>query len=161
MSAMPMKPSSVVISTAALLLLAMAETTPLLHAQAVSSATVTGRVTDEQTAVVPNARIRITAVETGAVYSVLTNGDGIYTVPNLPIGAYTLQAVVPGFQTYVQTGIGLRVGDNVQINITMKVGCVSEKVEVQPGAGWVQTQQNTISQVIDQQRIVELPLNGR
>src|SRR5262245_25481168 len=158
---MSTKPSSVAVSVAAVLLLAAAGTAPVLRAQAVSSATVTGRVTDQQTAIIPNARIQITAVETGAVYSVLTNSDGIYTIPNLPIGAYTLQAAVPGFQTYIQTGIGLRVGDNVQINITMKVGTVAEKVEVAAGAGLVQTQQNTISQVIDQQRIVELPLNGR
>src|SRR5262249_55931766 len=58
-------------------------------------------------------------------------------------------------------GIGLRVGDNVQINVTMRVGAVSEKVEVSANAGLVQTQQNTISQVVDQRRIVELPLNGR
>ena len=157
---MSTKPSSAVISAAALLLIANGSMS-FLDAQAVSSATVTGRVTDEQAAIIPNARIQITAVETGAVYTVLTNADGIYTIPNLPIGAYTLQAGVSGFQTYVQTGIGLRVGDNVQINITMKVGGVAERVEVAAGAGMVQTQQNTISQVIDQQRIVELPLNGR
>ena len=134
---------------------------PTLLAQAVSNATVTGRVTDEQGAVIPEARIQITGVNTGAVYSVLTNSDGMYTVPGLPIGAYTLQAAVQGFQTYVQTGIGLRVGDTVQINIAMKIGAVAERVEVAADAGLVQTQQNTISQVIDQQRIVELPLNGR
>src|SRR5690348_3737526 len=133
----------------------------VLYAQAVSNATVTGRVTDEQGAVVPEARIQITGVSTGAVYNVVSNADGMYTVVGLPIGAYTLQAVVPGFQTYVQTGIELRVGDNVQINIAMKVGAVAEKVEVTANAGLVQTQQNTISQVIDQKRIVELPLNGR
>ena len=121
----------------------------------------TGRITDEQGAVIPGAHIQITGVNTGVVYSAVTNADGIYTVPGLPIGAYTVQATVPGFQTYVQTGIGLRVGDNVQINISMKVGAVTEKVEVSANAGLVQTQQNTISQVIDQQRIVELPLNGR
>jgi hypothetical protein len=155
MSAMPKKPSSFAIFTATLLILGIAD------AQSVSNANVTGRVTDEQDAVIPNARIQITAVNTGAVYSAVTNADGLYTVPNLPIGAYTLQAVVSGFQTYVQTGIGLRVGDNVQINIAMKVGTVSERVEVAAATGMVQTQQNTISQVIDQQRIVELPLNGR
>jgi len=119
---MSIKPCSIVISVGSLLSLGITGTAPILYAQAVSSATVTGRVSDEQTAVVPNARIQITAVETGAVYKVLSNVDGIYTIPNLPIGAYTLQAAVPGFQTYVQSGIGLRVGDNVQINITMKVG---------------------------------------
>src|SRR5205814_5780219 len=110
---------------------------------------------------VAGARIQIGGVDTGTVYHALSNADGIYTIPNLPIGAYTLQAAVPGFQTYVESGIVLRVGDNVQINITMKVGAVTEKVEVAADASMVQTQQNTISQVIDQKRIVELPLNGR
>ena len=61
----------------------------------------------------------------------------------------------------MQTGILLRVNDNVQINVTMKVGAVAERVEVHANASMVQTQQNTISQVVDQQRIVDLPLNGR
>ena len=156
------RPLRSLISVASLLMtFAIIEIAPVLHAQAVSNATVTGRVTDEQGAVVPGARIQIAGVDTGIVNNAVTNADGIYTIPNLPIGGYTLKAAVPGFQTYVQTGIVLRVGDNVQINITMKVGAVSERVEVAATASLVQTQQNTISQVIDQQRIVDLPLNGR
>src|SRR5882762_1417189 len=134
---------------------------PALCAQAVSNATVTGRVTDQQGALVIGAEIKVTGVDTGALRQAVTNADGIYTVTNLPIGAYTLQAAAPGFQTYVQTGILLRVGDNVQIDVTMRVGTVAERVEVTANTSLVQTQQNTISQVIDQQRIVELPLNGR
>jgi len=136
-------------------------TVQVLKAQAVSNANVTGRVVDEQEAVVSGAQIRMTAVNTGAVVNAVANGEGIYTIPNLPIGEYTLQATSAGFQTYVQTGILLRVGDNVAINIPMKVGRLSESVEVHANASLVQTQQNTISQVIDQQRIVDLPLNGR
>ena len=150
------------IATGALLLGFLAlGSAPILNAQAVSSATVTGRVTDEQGGLVAAARVQITGVETGTVYNAVSNADGIYTMPNLPIGAYTLQVVVPGFQTYVQNGLVLRVGDNVQLNITMRVGAVAERVEVTANTGLVQTQQNTISQVIDQRRIVELPLNGR
>src|SRR5260370_7859338 len=134
---------------------------PALYAQAVSIATVTGRVTDQQGAVLAGAQITITGVDTGAVHKAVTNDDGIYTIPSLPIGAYKFETAAPGFQTYVQTGILLRVNDNVQINVTMKVGQVGERVEVQANAGMVQTQQNTISQVIDQRRIVDLPLNGR
>ncbi len=147
--------------SAASLLLTLVASAPAVYAQAVSIAAVTGRVTDEQGALVAGAQIQIAGVNTGSVYHAVSNADGIYTIPNLPIGAYTLQAMVPGFQTYAQTGIILRVGDNVQINIAMKVGAVTERVEVMANAGIVQTQQNTISQVIDQQRIVELPLNGR
>ena len=132
-----------------------------LKAQAVSIATVTGRVVDEQGALLNGAQVRMTAVDTGVVSNAITNTEGIYTIPSLPIGAYTLQATFPGFQTYVQTGILLRVNDHVEINIPMKVGQVSESVAVEANASLVQTQQNTISQVVDQQRIVDLPLNGR
>jgi hypothetical protein len=150
-----------VTSASVLLCLIALGNTPALYAQAVSIASVTGRVVDEQGAVVTGAQIRMVGVETGAVSNAVTNSDGIYTIPSLPIGAYKLESTVPGFQTYVQSGILLRVGDHVQIDVNMKVGAVAERVEVQANAGLVQTQQNSISQVVDQQRIVELPLNGR
>ena len=101
-----------------------------------STATVTGRVVDEQGALVNGAQIRMTAVDTGVVFSAATNTDGIYTLTNLPIGSYTLQAAVPGFQTYLQTGILLRVNDHVQINIAMKVGQVTESVDCTPTLAW-------------------------
>src|SRR5947209_6338445 len=78
---------------------------PSVYAQAVSIASVTGRVIDEQGAVVTGAQIKINGVDTGVVYNVVSNEDGIYTLPSLPIGAYTLQITYPGFQTYVQTGL--------------------------------------------------------
>src|SRR5258707_1360726 len=101
---------------------ALLGTAPALYAQAVSLSSVTGRVVDEQGAVITGAQIRMIGVETGAVSNAVTNSDGIYTIPSLPIGAYTLESTVAGFQTSVQTGILLRVGDHVQINVTMKVG---------------------------------------
>jgi Carboxypeptidase regulatory-like domain len=143
------------------MVLVSANSTSVLNAQAVSIASVTGRVTDERGASVPGARIQVSSVDQGTVYTAVSNAEGIYTIASLPIGGYALQAIAPGFQTYVQSGIVLRVGDNVQINITLKVGAVSEKIEVTANTSMVQTQQNTISQVIDQKRIVELPLNGR
>src|SRR5450755_2005598 len=114
---------------------------PAMHAQAVSIASVTGRVTDDLGALVPGAQIKMTAVDTGAVYNAVTNSDGIYTIPSLPIGAYTLESTVSGFQTYAQSGILLRVGDHVQLNVSLKVGAVAERVEVHANAGLVQTQQ--------------------
>ena len=149
------------IAVSGLLLVLIVLEAPALEGQAVSIASVTGRVTDEQGALVNAAQIKMIGLDTGVAYNAATNSDGIYTFPSLPIGAYTLEATVPGFQTYLQRGILLRVNDQVQINITMKVGAVTESVEVQANAEMVQTQQNTISQVVDQQRIVDLPLNGR
>ena len=144
-----------------LMILVVLGSAPALYAQAVSVASVTGRVVDEQGALVNGAQIKMIGVDTGAVYNTSTNSNGIYTIPSLPIGAYSLEATVPGFQTYVQKGILLRVNDHVQFNITMKVGAVVDRVEVTANAEMVQTQQNSISQVVDQKRIVELPLNGR
>jgi hypothetical protein len=133
----------------------------VLSAQAVSIASVTGRVVDEQGAAISGAQIKMSAVDTGVIYSAVSNADGIYAIPSLSIGTYRLESTVPGFQTYVQTGIQLRVNDSVQINISMKVGSVAERLEVSANTELVQTQQNTIAQVVDQQRIVDLPLNGR
>jgi hypothetical protein len=132
-----------------------------LSAQAVSIASITGRVVDEQGAILPGTSIKLTGTETGVVYNAIANSEGIYTIPSVPIGVYQLEASAPGFQTWSQSGISLRVGDNVQVNINMKVGSVSERIEVTANAVLLETQQNTISQVIDQRRIVELPLNGR
>jgi hypothetical protein len=143
------------------LILVLAAMGPVLHGQAVSIAAVSGRVVDEQGAILVGAQIKITGVETGIVYNAVTNAEGFYSVPSLPIGPYTLEVTSSGFHTYIQTGILLRVDDHVQINVTMKVGAVSERVEVTATANLVQTEQNTISQVVDQQRIVDLPLNGR
>src|SRR6266852_8150457 len=149
------------VAVSTLLVAFVVGTAPALYAQAVSMATVTGRVTDQSGALVTGSQIGITAVDTGTIHNAVTNSEGLYTIPSLPIGAYTFQATAPGFQTYVQTGILLRVNDNVQINVILKVGQVGERVEVQANASMVQTQQNTISQVIDQRRILDLPLNGR
>src|ERR1035438_696124 len=102
-----------------LVTLAVLGNVPALDAQAVSNASVTGRVLDEQGALVAGAQIKMAGVDTGAVYNAVTNSDGIYNIPSLPIGAYTLESTVAGFQTYVQSGISLRVNDAVQINVTM------------------------------------------
>ena len=148
------------LSSAAALFIAL-QISISLWGQAVSVASVTGRVVDAQGAVLTGANIRLSGVETGSVYTAVANGEGLYTIPNVPIGTYTLEAAAQGFQTYAQKGLELRVGDAAQINIQMKVGSVSERVEVTASAAILQTQQTTISQVLDQRRIVELPLNGR
>src|SRR5215831_3775475 len=131
------------------------------YAQAVAVASITGRIVDSQNAVVPNVQVKCTSIETGLVHSALTNSDGFYTLPSLPVGSYTFDATGQGFQTYIQKGIVLQVNDTLQINVTITVGQVSEHVEVIANAAAVQTQQSNVSQVIDGRRIAELPLNGR
>ncbi len=149
--------------TAGTMLLAILALTiaPKIHSQAVSIASVTGRIVDSSGAVVVGAKVQMTAVDTGQTHVAVTDASGSYNFPSLPIGAYTMQATAPGFETYVQKGLNLQVNDAAQMNMVLKVGAASEKVEVQADESMVQTQQNMVSQVMDQQRIVDLPLNGR
>ncbi|QHN03279.1 carboxypeptidase regulatory-like domain-containing protein [Granulicella sp. WH15] len=153
--------TSRIIASCGLLLMLLTATIPMLHAQAVAIATVNGRLVDPLGAVVPNASVKLTATDTGSLHQTTTNQDGLYTIVNLPVGPYKLEVSAPGFQTYVQSGIVLRVNDNVELDATLTVGEVNERVEVQANISMVQTQQNTISQVIDGRRIAEMPLNGR
>ncbi|MEO8053255.1 MAG: hypothetical protein ABI833_22875 [Acidobacteriota bacterium] len=72
-----------------------------------------------------------------------------------------MQVSAPNFSTHVQTGIVLQVSNDVLINVPLQLGSVSQQVQVTADAAMVQTQDTTISQVVDQRRIVDLPLNGR
>ncbi len=132
-----------------------------MQAQAVSIASLTGHVTDASGAFVPGAQVNITATATGVSHVTASDAGGSYSFPSLPIGSYQLDVTASGFQTYVQSGITLRVNDAVQINVQMHLGEVSQKVVVQADATMVQTQQNMVSQVMNQEQIVNLPLNGR
>jgi hypothetical protein len=132
-----------------------------LLAQAVAVAEATGQVTDPSGSVVANATIKMIEVGRGVPHSTATNSEGRYTLPNLPVGEYRLEASAPGFKTYVQSGIELQVNNHVQLNVPLQVGAVAETIEVTGGANMVETQQNAISQVIDNKRMIDLPLNGR
>src|SRR5436190_14376812 len=82
-------------------------------------------------------------------------------MPNLPVGPYKLDASLPGFSAVARTGIVLTVGANPVININLAVGQVAETVEVQADAALVETRNTGVGQVIDNTRVLELPLNGR
>ena len=77
------------------------------------------------------------------------------------IGPYRLEATLPGFRTFAQTGIVLQVNSNPVINAVLEVGQVTEQIEVQANAALVETRTTGVGQVIDNQRVLELPLNGR
>ena len=142
-------------------LLAFAVLMPRAAAQAVAVAQVEGQVLDETGALVPNAEVKMTETEKGISHTALADSSGHYIVPNLPAGPYTLEASAPGFKGYVQPRIVLQVGQNIQINVTLQLGAVSEHVEVTGNVGMVETKDNTISSVMDGARVLDLPLNGR
>ena len=134
---------------------------PLAHGQAVAVAEIHGQVLDSSGAAVPGATIRAIQTETQFTRTVNSDAEGGYVAANLPIGPYQLEVTSGGFRTYLQSGIFLQVGNNVQVNVALQVGSVSESLEVRSQATMVETKDNSVAQVIDQRRILELPLNGR
>ena len=131
------------------------------RSQAVAVAEISGTVTDPSGGILPTAQVIMTETNKQLVRTTLTDSTGHYILTNLPVGPYRLEVKANGFKDYVQSGIELQVNNNIQINVAMQVGAVSERVEVSAVASMVETKENSISTVIDQQRINELPLNGR
>ena len=125
------------------------------------TAQISGTVKDQSGAVLPGVEITATQTETGVARTTVSNETGSYVLPSLPIGPYRLEAGLPGFRTFVQTGIVLQVNGNPVVNPTLEVGQVSEQVEVQANASQVETRSAGVGQVIETQRILDLPLNGR
>src|SRR5438046_404519 len=96
-----------------------------------STAHISGTVADQSGAVLPGAEIALTQTETGIGRNTVSNETGSYVVANLPVGPYRLEASLPGFRTYIRTGIVLQVNSNPVIDVTLQVGQVSETVEVE------------------------------
>ena len=122
---------------------------------------INGIVKDSTGLAIPGAEIKVTQTATGLVRSTTSATDGGYVFTNLPVGPYLLEATKQGFNKYAQTGIVLQVDTAPTIDISMQVGSVSEQVTVEAGAVQVETRATSIGQVVDNQRIMELPLNGR
>lgn len=130
-------------------------------AQAVAGSQLSGVVRDPSGGAIPGSEVTVTKTDTGMVRTVFTGSDGTYAFPNLPVGPYQLKVVLQGFNTYVQDGIVLQVGTNPKIDVTLTVGAISEQVTVQANAALVETRNTGVGQVIDNQRVLEMPLNGR
>src|SRR4029077_1191950 len=105
--------------------------------------------------------VTVTDTDTGATRTVQSAADGAYVFPNLPVGPYTLKAVLQGFNTYVKEGIVLQVNTNPTLDVTLSVGNVGEQVTVMADTATVETRSTGVGQVIDHQQITEIPLNGR
>ncbi len=120
-----------------------------------------GTVIDASGAAVPDAAVKVTNTSTSLVRTVNTGADGTYVLPDLPVGPYSLEVSKEGFATFMQTGIVLQVASNPTVNATLKIGNVNEQVSVEANAALVETQATGVGTVMENQRILELPLNGR
>src|SRR5678816_20200 len=134
-------------------------TCTLVWAQA--TAQISGTVRDQSGAVLPGVEITAVQTGTGASRTTISNETGSFTLPSLPLGPYRVEAALPGFKTYAQTGIVLQVGSSPQINAVLEVGQLTDQIEVQADAALVETRTTGVGQVMDNTRVLELPLNGR
>ncbi len=136
----------------------------LLAASAVFGQTfgeITGQVADATGAVIPGATVTVTNAATNATRTVQTTETGRYSVPFLVPGTYNIRVEHSGFRAATRAGLLLQVGDVLRSDFTLEVGAVTESVEVVAGAQQLQTESTSVGTVIENQRIVELPLNGR
>jgi len=126
-----------------------------------ATAQLSGTVTDATGALIPGVEVTANQTDTGFSRTVVTNETGSWILPNVALGPYDVGATLPGFSTFLQTGIILQVGDSLVIDIVLEVGQVAQTIEVAATAALVETRNVSISQVMDTARIVDLPLNGR
>lgn len=133
----------------------------LLPAQSVSTAQIQGTVKDASGAVVPGAAVVAVEIATGFAHATASGPRGAFVLPNLPAGAYTLKVSARGFTTYTQTGIILQVATNPTVNVQLKTGAQSQVVTVEANAGMVETHATGVGDVVTNQAINQLPLNGR
>jgi hypothetical protein len=120
-----------------------------------------GRVTDQSGAVIVDAEVEIKNVETNISTTVRTNQDGLYTIPSLHPGHYLISARKPGFKTVTVTQLELNVQDNVVRNFALQVGSIAETVTITADQNNINTADASVSTVVDQSYIKNMPLNGR
>jgi Carboxypeptidase regulatory-like domain/TonB-dependent Receptor Plug Domain/TonB dependent receptor len=126
-----------------------------------TTASLGGRVSDPSGAGVPAAGLVARNTATGVAYTTTSDANGEYVFPALPVGTYELTVTKSGFETYVQSGIVLTVNEAATQAVVLKVGTVAERVTVTANASLVTTRSPTTGQLVNQQSIVNLPLNGR
>src|ERR1043165_6303189 len=120
----------------------------MASAQTVAVAQLSGTVLDESGGALPGVEVTVTQTDTGMTRFVISGDKGDYVFTNLPVGPYKLGAKLSGFSTFEQTGIVLAVGDTRSVNVSMKVGGVSETVRVQADAALVETRSVNVGTVV-------------
>jgi len=131
------------------------------NALAQSTASISGTVSDATGAVVVNAKVVATNQGTGVESATQTDTAGAYLFPSLPIGIYRVQATAPGFQSAIISNLKLEVATAVTQNVQLSIGQAAEKIEIMADAALVDTATTSMSQVINDKTVQEIPLNGR
>jgi len=144
-----------------ILLLAVATIFNAATLRADVTGSVLGVVHDSSGAVVAGAKIVATNVQTNFKQETVSGTDGAFRILALPAGTYKLTVTAAGFRTFTETGVEVKVNDQLHYDVTLNVGGVSEQVEIVANAVQVQTESTQLGDVIDSKKILALPLNGR
>lgn len=121
----------------------------------------TGRVTDQQGANIAGAKVRITQAETNSSAETASNREGVYDLLNQLPGSYVLSVGFDGFKKHTRSGLVLRVGDIVELNVQLELGALTDSVSVTAEAPILETGTASLGQVVDNRMISEMPLSGR
>jgi outer membrane receptor protein involved in Fe transport len=130
-------------------------------ARAQATGGIIGLVTDDSGAVLPGATVTATNQATNQARTAIAGTDGFYALPLLPPGLYNVAGSLAGFSPLTREGVRVTVAETARVDLTLKVGQVAESVVVQADAPLVETTNATLGIVIDEQKVVDLPLNGR
>jgi hypothetical protein len=122
---------------------------------------ITGVVTDSTGSVIPTAEVLVTNKGTNIQSSARTDSGGNYTIPLLPRGEYRVEVVSPGFKRFLRDGIVLQVQQTARVDVQLAVGELAESVMVTADAARLETENATLSKIVDNRAIVNLPLNTR
>src|SRR5881628_1707290 len=143
-----------------MILLALLCLTPIATGQVITG-TILGSVTDESKAVLPGVTLTMKNLDTGETRTVTSDIGGRYRAPALGLGKYEVRAELEGFQTRVRTGISVTVGSETRVDFALGVAKISEAIVVSGEAPLVNTTESSVSFVVDEKTIRDLPLNGR
>lgn len=146
--------------TRLLFLLALLSLPSFLNAQ-VDTGAIVGTISDAQQQRLEGAKVRIEEAATHATRTVISGQDGAFSISPLAIGTYTITVEQDGFDRFVQTGVHVTAQATVREEVTLKVGSVSQSVEVAAAAPLLDTQSSSLQHLVDQHSINDLPLNGR
>jgi hypothetical protein len=133
----------------------------LVLAQVIITSTIVGNVTDPQGAVVPGAKVTLTNVDTGVQWNAATSASGDYQFPNLIAGHYKVEVFKEGLARSVSTAVALENGTTQRINLGLKMGKTVQTVEVTSAAALMNTDDASVSEVIENKFVRDLPVEGR
>jgi hypothetical protein len=135
--------------------------TSMCFSQSGATSTVVGHVSDTGGAVVPGAKVTVTDVATSINHNTVSSSTGEFTVPYLKPGTYQITVTSSGFATQAVSGVELVVGQESRVDVVLKLGNVDETVSVNAQAVNLDTENAAVGQLVTQQEVVDLPLNGR